>query len=123
MGPSGGRAQLVGMAVDGDVVDDPAVLPGRGDVAAVDWRDRRLRETVRRRCEVLTPWRTMGTFELVTAADVQLMQGLAQRVTAIRPELVNSDASFGELAWIFCIVQASDRPSCPLLPYSTRSAL
>lgn len=27
------------------------------------------------------------------------MQGLAQRVTAVRPELVNSDASFGELAW------------------------
>jgi hypothetical protein len=32
------------MAVDGDVVDDPAVLPGIGDVAAVDWRDRRLRK-------------------------------------------------------------------------------
>ncbi|MFB9838810.1 GNAT family N-acetyltransferase [Actinoallomurus acaciae] len=27
------------------------------------------------------------------------MQTLAQRVTAIRPDLVNSDASFGELAW------------------------
>lgn len=27
------------------------------------------------------------------------MQGLAQRVTAVRPDLVNSDASFGELAW------------------------
>ncbi len=37
----------------------------------------------------------------VTAADVQLMQGLAQRVTAARPDLVNSDASFGELAWIW----------------------
>jgi GNAT superfamily N-acetyltransferase len=37
----------------------------------------------------------------VTAADVQLMQGLAQRVTAIRPDLVNTDASFGELAWIW----------------------
>ncbi|WP_246201366.1 GNAT family N-acetyltransferase [Streptomyces alboniger] len=35
----------------------------------------------------------------MTAADVQLMQGLAQRVTATRPDLVNSDASFGELAW------------------------
>jgi GNAT superfamily N-acetyltransferase len=29
------------------------------------------------------------------------MQGLAQRVTRIRPELVNSDATFGELAWIW----------------------
>lgn len=27
------------------------------------------------------------------------MQGLAQRVTATHPDLVNSDASFGELAW------------------------
>ncbi|CAL9365950.1 hypothetical protein SUDANB121_00770 [Nocardiopsis dassonvillei] len=41
----------------------------------------------------------MTTSEHLTAADVELMQGLAQRVTAIRPELVNSDASFGELAW------------------------
>jgi hypothetical protein len=31
----------------------------------------------------------MTSFELVTAADVQLMQGLAQRVTATRPDLVN----------------------------------
>jgi GNAT superfamily N-acetyltransferase len=37
----------------------------------------------------------------VTAVDVALMQGLAQRVTATRPDLVNSDASFGELAWIW----------------------
>jgi hypothetical protein len=36
---------------------------------------------------------------LLTAADVQLMQGLAQRVTATRLDLVNSDSSFGELAW------------------------
>jgi GNAT superfamily N-acetyltransferase len=43
----------------------------------------------------------MDDFELVTAADVRLMQGLAQRVTAARPELVNCDASFGELAWIW----------------------
>ncbi|MDQ7807480.1 GNAT family N-acetyltransferase [Amycolatopsis sp. A133] len=35
----------------------------------------------------------------LTAADLQLMQELAQRVTAARPDLVNSDASFGELAW------------------------
>ena len=41
----------------------------------------------------------MTSLELVTAADVRLMQGLAQRVTATRPDLVNSDASFGELAW------------------------
>jgi GNAT superfamily N-acetyltransferase len=41
----------------------------------------------------------MTNSELVTAEDVRLMQGLAQRVTAVRPELVNSDASFGELAW------------------------
>ncbi|MFG2793132.1 GNAT family N-acetyltransferase [Streptomyces sp. NPDC048419] len=39
--------------------------------------------------------------ELVTAADVRRMQGLAQRVTAVRPDLVNSDASVGELAWIW----------------------
>ncbi|MFI1160006.1 GNAT family N-acetyltransferase [Streptomyces sioyaensis] len=41
----------------------------------------------------------MDDSELLTAADVQLMQGLAQRVTAVRPELVNSDATYGELAW------------------------
>jgi len=50
----------------------------------------------------------MGDFDLVTAADVQLMQGLAQRVTAVRPDLVNSDASFGELAWIWGKGHASD---------------
>ena len=43
----------------------------------------------------------MGDIELVTAADVRLMQGLAQRVVAVRPDLVNADASFGELAWIW----------------------
>ena len=31
--------------------------------------------------------------------DVRLMQGLAQQVTALRPEVVNSDATVGELAW------------------------
>lgn len=36
------------------------------------------------------------------------MQGLAQRVTAIRPELVNSDATFGELAWIWGKGHATD---------------
>jgi hypothetical protein len=43
----------------------------------------------------------MTDFELVTAADVQLMQGLAQRVTAIRPDLVSVGASYGELAGIW----------------------
>ena len=43
----------------------------------------------------------MTDLELVTEADVELMQGLAQRVTAARPELLSSDASFGELAWIW----------------------
>ena len=41
----------------------------------------------------------MANVELVSAADVQLMQGLAQRVTATRLDLVNSEATFGELAW------------------------
>jgi hypothetical protein len=43
----------------------------------------------------------MGNVELMTAQDVRLMQGLAQRVTAARPDLVNSDASYGELAWVW----------------------
>jgi GNAT superfamily N-acetyltransferase len=51
--------------------------------------------------------------ELVTAADVQLMQGLAQRVTAIRPDLVSSDASFGELAWIWGKGHVSEGASWP----------
>ena len=29
------------------------------------------------------------------------MQGLAQQVTALRPELVNSDATVGEMAWVW----------------------
>lgn len=41
------------------------------------------------------------------------MQGLAQRVAAARPELVNSDASFGELAWIWGKGHASDGASWP----------
>ena len=41
----------------------------------------------------------MTNADLLTAADVQLMQNLAQRITAERPELINSDASYGELAW------------------------
>jgi ribosomal protein S18 acetylase RimI-like enzyme len=43
----------------------------------------------------------MTNFELVTTADVRLMQGLAQRVTATRPDLVSAGASYGELAWIW----------------------
>jgi ribosomal protein S18 acetylase RimI-like enzyme len=43
----------------------------------------------------------MTDFELLTAADVQLMQGLAQRVTAIRPDLISAGASYGELAWVW----------------------
>ena len=43
----------------------------------------------------------MTDFELVTAVDVQLMQGLAQRVTATRPDLIGAGASYGELAWIW----------------------
>jgi len=50
---------------------------------------------------VLTQWRTMTDFELLTAADVQLMQGLAQRVTATRPDLISAGASYGELAWVW----------------------
>lgn len=41
----------------------------------------------------------MCSSDLLTAADVQLMQEVAQRVTAVRPDLLNSDATFGELAW------------------------
>ncbi len=55
----------------------------------------------------------MANAELVTAADVQLMQGLAQRVAAIRPDLLSSDASFGELAWNWGKGHASDGASWP----------
>jgi GNAT superfamily N-acetyltransferase len=55
----------------------------------------------------------MANLELVTAADVQLMQGLAQRVTAVRADLVTSDASFGELAWNWGKGHASDGASWP----------
>ena len=53
----------------------------------------------------------MTTVETVTAEDVRLMQGLAQRVTACRPDMVNSDASFGELAWNWGKGHASDSAS------------
>ena len=45
-------------------------------------------------------WSIVGDLDLVTATHVGLMQGLAQRVASMRPDLVNSDALFGELAWI-----------------------
>ncbi|PRX44032.1 acetyltransferase (GNAT) family protein [Prauserella shujinwangii] len=53
----------------------------------------------------------MPNSEPVTAADMELMQGLAQRVTATRPDLVNSDASFGELAWNWGKGHAADGAS------------
>jgi hypothetical protein len=55
----------------------------------------------------------MANAELVTAADAQLMQGLAQRVTATRPDLVNADATFGELAWNWGKGHARDGASWP----------
>jgi GNAT superfamily N-acetyltransferase len=55
----------------------------------------------------------MDDFARVTAEDVRLMQDLAQRVTAVRPDLVNPDASFGELAWIWGKGHASDGGAWP----------
>ncbi|HTX25570.1 MAG TPA: GNAT family N-acetyltransferase [Streptosporangiaceae bacterium] len=55
----------------------------------------------------------MGDVDLVTAESVQLMQGLAQHVTAVRPDLVNSDATFGELAWIWGKGHACDGATWP----------
>jgi ribosomal protein S18 acetylase RimI-like enzyme len=55
----------------------------------------------------------MANLELVTAADVELMQGLAQRVSATRPDLVNADATFGELAWNWGKGHASDGATWP----------
>src|SRR4029453_103658 len=71
------------------------------------------RETVRRLCGVLTQWRTLVKVGLVTAPDVRPMPGLAARVPATRLGLVNSDASFGELAWIWGKGHASDGASWP----------
>lgn len=34
-------------------------------------------------------------------SELRLMQGLAQKVTASRPELLNGDATVGELAWVW----------------------
>ncbi|MFC9153889.1 GNAT family N-acetyltransferase [Streptomyces bauhiniae] len=38
---------------------------------------------------------------LLAASDIPLMQGLAQRVTAVRPDLISAGASYGELAWVY----------------------
>jgi len=55
----------------------------------------------------------VGNADLVTAEVMELMQGLAQRVTAVRPDLVNSDASYGELAWIWGKGHAADGGAWP----------
>ena len=55
----------------------------------------------------------MTNVELVTAADVELMQGLAQRVTALRPDLISAGASYGELAWVWGQGQAAYRATWP----------
>lgn len=36
---------------------------------------------------------------ILTPRELRLMQGLAQEITASRPELLNGDATVGELAW------------------------
>jgi ribosomal protein S18 acetylase RimI-like enzyme len=43
----------------------------------------------------------MTEFEFLTAEDIPLMQDLAQRVTARRPDQISAGASYGELAWIW----------------------
>ncbi|GAA1891515.1 GNAT family N-acetyltransferase [Asanoa iriomotensis] len=43
----------------------------------------------------------MTDLEFLTAGDIPLMQGLAQRVTAARPDLISAGASYGELAWVW----------------------
>ncbi len=55
----------------------------------------------------------MADVDLVTAEIMELMQGMAQRVTAVRPDLVNTDASFGELAWIWGKGHAADGAAWP----------
>ncbi|WP_280727119.1 GNAT family N-acetyltransferase [Kitasatospora sp. MAA4] len=41
------------------------------------------------------------------------MPGLAQRVTAIRPDLISADASYGELAWVWGLGRARYGASWP----------
>ena len=68
-------------------------------------------------------WRVVGEFDLVTAADVRLMQDLAQRITAVRADLVNSNASFGELAWIWGKGHACDGGTWPCRLWFSGAAL
>ena len=65
----------------------------------------------------------MGDFDLVTAGDIQLMQALAQRVTAVRPDLVNTDATFGEPAWIWGKEHASAGRTWPRRLWFSGAAL
>ena len=60
----------------------------------------------------------MDDSALVTAADVRLMQGLAQRVAAVRLDLVNSDASLGD--WTQLNVRDLDDVELALLPNGFR---
>lgn len=63
---------------------------------------------------LLAQWPAVTTdLELLAAADVLLMQGLAQRVTAARPELVSAGASYGELAWVWGKGQAAHGATWP----------
>lgn len=39
--------------------------------------------------------------EQLGPTELRLMQGLTQQVTALRPELLNGDATVGELAWVW----------------------
>ena len=68
-------------------------------------------------------WSIVGDLDLVTATDVRLMQGLAQSVTSMRPDLVNSDASFGELAWIWGKGHARDGGTWPRRLWCSGDAL
>jgi GNAT superfamily N-acetyltransferase len=64
-----------------------------------------------------------GMGDLVTAEHVRLMQDLAQRITAVRPDLINSDASYGELAWIWGKGHAADGATWPVRLWFSGDAL
>ncbi|GAA4212787.1 GNAT family N-acetyltransferase [Actinocatenispora rupis] len=53
----------------------------------------------------------MTDSEPLTAADIPLLQDLAQRVTAVRPDHVSAGASYGELAWTWGKGCATDAPT------------
>ncbi|MFI6937880.1 GNAT family N-acetyltransferase [Streptomyces sp. NPDC050418] len=55
----------------------------------------------------------MTDFELLTSADLTLMQGLTQEVTALRQDLLNADAAYGELAWNWGRGHAAHGPHWP----------